>query len=168
VIRRPLFVCSVLFLAVGLMLGAGCSKKRPAEPAAPVVVTPVERAPEPAPAAEVQPAPARVELEDLFFDYDKYALRSDAREILGRNAQTLMAHPEVRVLIEGHCDERGTIEYNLALGDRRASAAKDFLVNFGINAARLETISYGEERPFSRGQDEAAWALNRRAHFVIR
>ena len=75
---------------------------------------------------------------------------------------------QVKVLIEGHCDERGTIEYNLALGDRRARAAKEFLVNYGIEAARIETISYGEERPFAPGHDDAAWSQNRRAHFAAR
>ena len=117
---------------------------------------------------ELPPAPPEpVVLEDVFFDFDKSALRPSDRAVLTRNAQTLQQHPDLRVTIEGHCDERGTREYNLALGDRRARAVRDFLVRFGIDAARLEIVSYGEERPFAIGHDESSWALNRRAHFVI-
>jgi peptidoglycan-associated lipoprotein len=107
-------------------------------------------------------------LEDAFFDFDKYNLRADALVTMQRNAETLVAHPGLRILIEGHCDERGTVEYNLALGDRRARSAKEFLVKYGVASGRIETISYGEERPFAYGHNEDAWAQNRRAHFVIK
>ncbi|RKX65746.1 MAG: peptidoglycan-associated lipoprotein Pal, partial [Thermodesulfobacteriota bacterium] len=91
----------------------------------------------------------------------------DAAEILKKKAQWLKEHPEVHLLIEGHCDERGTEEYNLALGERRANSAKEFLVNLGIDPKRISVISYGEERPVDPRSCEEAWAKNRRDHFVI-
>lgn len=107
-------------------------------------------------------------LSDVFFSFDSFLLSEEARRILERNAEWLRSHPEAQVVIEGHCDERGTVEYNLALGERRAQSAKDYLVNLGISADRLFTISYGKERPFVLGHTEEAWAQNRRAHFVLR
>lgn len=105
--------------------------------------------------------------EDAYFDFDSSALTAAAQDVLRRKAQYLDANPGVNVLIEGHCDDRGTNEYNLALGERRAQSAKMFLVDLGIAASRLNTISFGEERPVDTGQNEEAWAKNRRAHFVI-
>ena len=106
--------------------------------------------------------------EHIHFDFDKSTLTPAAREILRAKAMWLRNNVDASVVIEGHCDERGTTEYNLALGDRRAKAAKDFLVDMGISASRLSTISYGEERPLDPGSNEAAWAKNRRAQFVLR
>jgi peptidoglycan-associated lipoprotein len=105
--------------------------------------------------------------EDIHFDFDRSTLRSDAQEILRKKAEFLLIYPGVSVVIEGHCDERGTNEYNLALGDRRAESAKAFLINLGIAPSRLTTVSYGEERPADPAHDEDAWAKNRRASFVI-
>ncbi len=102
------------------------------------------------------------------FDFDKSDIRPDAAEVLKSKAAWLQENGGVNVIIEGHCDERGTDEYNLALGERRANAAKAFLVSLGIADARMETISYGEERPLDPGQTEEAWAKNRRAQFVIK
>jgi len=110
---------------------------------------------------------ARGYLQDVFFDTDSYDLEPEAREALAENAEWMREHRSVEILIEGHCDERNTREYNLALGERRAAAARDYLVFLGIDANRIRTISYGEERPFALGHDEDAWRLNRRAHFVI-
>lgn len=110
---------------------------------------------------------AKFENEDIHFDFDKYYIRPDAAEILKKKAQWLKEHPEVHLLIEGHCDERGTEEYNLALGERRANSAKEFLVNLGIDPKRISVISYGEERPVDPRSCEEAWAKNRRDHFVI-
>lgn len=107
------------------------------------------------------------ENEDIYFAFDSAALSQEAQAILRKKAAFLKAHPNIRVTIEGHCDERGTNEYNLALGEARAKAAKAFLVDLGIPAERLATISYGEERPIVKGSNEEAWAKNRRAHFVI-
>jgi len=105
-------------------------------------------------------------IKDTFFDFDKYDIREDARQTLNENARALAERSHLRVTIEGHCDERGSEKYNLALGDRRANATKEYLVGQGVSADRMETISYGEERPFASGHDEESWAQNRRAHFV--
>jgi peptidoglycan-associated lipoprotein len=103
----------------------------------------------------------------VLFAYDSYELDPDARATLTRHAAWLRANPSVRVTLEGHCDERGTREYNLALGDRRANSAKNFLASQGIDVGRLSTISYGKEKPAVDGSDEAAWAQNRRAVTVV-
>lgn len=105
--------------------------------------------------------------EDIHFDFDRYDLSARAREILANKAYFLKQYPSTKILIEGHCDERGTAEYNLALGERRANSAKQYLVQLGISEDRISTISYGKERPLDPGHNEAAWAKNRRAHFVI-
>ncbi len=133
-------------------------------------------APAPAPAPAPPPPPPTVivledpiekgYIQDIFFDYDKSEIRPDSREKLDKAAAWMKAHPEAEFLLEGHCDERGTREYNLALGDRRANATKDYLVSLGVDAAKLKTISYGKERPFVEGHDESAWSKNRRTHFV--
>ncbi len=106
-------------------------------------------------------------LKPIFFDFDKYDIRPGDAEILKENAALLKKFPNIKIQIEGHCDERGTNEYNLALGERRASSTKQYLINLGISKDRISTISYGEERPFDPGHNEEAWAKNRRAHFVI-
>ena len=106
-------------------------------------------------------------LEDVFFDTDRFDLTPTARDALSKNAAWLQKHATISILVEGHCDERNTREYNLALGERRASAVRDYLVFLGIAPQRIQIISYGEERPFALGHDESAWKLNRRAHFVI-
>jgi peptidoglycan-associated lipoprotein len=112
-------------------------------------------------------AKERFENQDIHFDFDKSSLTPAAQAILRDKAAYLMANTGVSVIIEGHCDERGTNEYNMALGDRRAGSAKSFLVDLGVESRRLTTISYGEEKPVDSGSNEAAWAKNRRAHFVI-
>jgi peptidoglycan-associated lipoprotein len=105
--------------------------------------------------------------DDIHFDFDTDTLTMDAQDLLKDKAQWLMDNPDAHVIIEGHCDERGSNAYNLALGDRRARAVKNFLVTLGIDSNRMTTISYGEERPLDPGHNEAAWAKNRRAHFVL-
>lgn len=106
-------------------------------------------------------------LADIYFDFDQASITDAARATLVRHAAWLAAHPEVRVVVEGHCDERGTVEYNLALGDKRAQATRDTLVGLGVASARLSAVSFGKERPLDVGHDEAAWAHNRRAHFAV-
>ena len=108
------------------------------------------------------------EVKDAFFDYDKADIRSDARDALSSTAQFLRSYPQVKVVLEGHCDERGSTEYNLALGDRRAAAAKQFVVSLGISADRIETVSYGKEKPFCTASTEDCYAQNRRGHFVMK
>jgi peptidoglycan-associated lipoprotein len=106
--------------------------------------------------------------ENVYFGFDDSTLTKKAREVLSAKADWLRSHPDVTVVIEGHADERGTKEYNMALGQRRAQSARNFLVNAGIDADRLTTISYGEERPADPRSNEMAWAKNRRVHFRIR
>jgi peptidoglycan-associated lipoprotein len=118
-------------------------------------------------ATEAASAKDLYEFKDINYDFDKFNLRSDAREILEKHAEWLNKNKEVKIVIEGHCDERGTAEYNLALGERRASVAAKFLVDMGIVAKRIKTVSYGEEMPLDPGHNEEAWAKNRRAHFVV-
>ena len=106
-------------------------------------------------------------LKDIRFDYDKYEIRREDEEILRENAAFLKKNPKMKIQIEGHCDERGTAEYNLALGERRANSTKKYLVSLGITSDRISTISYGEERPLDPRSNEEAWAKNRRAHIVV-
>lgn len=166
----------------------GCPKKQPVtpEPELEVVTEPAE--PEPTEMPEPEPEPVEdvvepglpqdlVELNtyvqdqgligDVFYEFDQADLGEDDRERLARNAEFMRENPELVFRIEGHADERGTNEYNLALGNRRATAAKDYLVNLGIDPVRLQTISYGEERPFCTESTEACWQKNRRGHFVV-
>lgn len=130
-----------------------------------------------APSEELTPAeptPMRVEprgivseLRTVYFDFDSAALTAETRAALENNAQWLLQHPGIQIQIEGHCDERGTIEYNYNLGQRRANSVKEFLISRGIDPATIHTISYGEERPVDPGHDESAWQKNRRAQFLI-
>jgi peptidoglycan-associated lipoprotein len=116
------------------------------------------------------PADANTEggpLADIRFELDSSALSDAARQTLGQHAAWLKAHAGARVTIEGHCDARGTVEYNLALGEHRARAARDYLVSLGVATGRLHTVSFGKEKPLDPGNDDAAWAKNRRAHFVV-
>lgn len=148
-----------------LVMTAGCGKKAaPGVSTTPVVTsTPAPQPEEPPPPAE---RPKTLALSDVFFDYDRYNIRGDQLEVLNGNAKLLVDHSGERVLLEGHCDERGTVEYNLALGERRANTVRNFLVQYGVDASRLTTISYGEEKPFAMGSGESAWSQNRRVHFV--
>jgi peptidoglycan-associated lipoprotein len=166
-------------LGLALML-SGCPKKvETAKSTAAVqeekVAAPPELVkPEPAPAPKVEETPAARAVEmpsqnlaDALFDYDQYTIRADARAVLENNAGWLKNNPKVRVKIEGHCDERGTNEYNLALGERRAKSVKRFLESVGVDQSRLSTISYGEERPACTDKTEGCYAKNRRVHFTI-
>jgi peptidoglycan-associated lipoprotein len=107
------------------------------------------------------------EMQDAYFDLDKADIRSDARAALGKSADFLRNHPQIKVVVEGHCDERGSTEYNLALGDRRAAAVKQYMVSLGIGAERISTVSYGKEKPFCMESNESCWQQNRRGHFVM-
>lgn len=171
-----------LVLAAGLLVTAGCCTKKPAPAPAPEVAA---EAPAPVPvpteAPIPTPPPAPVEtlpadlaelnrmgyLKDIFFDFDLFDVRPVERDAMSANAEWLRKWPAVKIQIEGHCDERGSNKYNMALGERRANAARDYLVSLGIDGSRISTISYGEERPFVEGSNEQAWSQNRRAHFVI-
>jgi peptidoglycan-associated lipoprotein len=105
--------------------------------------------------------------EDIHFNFDDSSLLPEAQEILQMKAKYLTQNPGMSIIIEGHCDERGTNDYNIALGDRRANGVKSFLMDLGIDASRMRAISYGEEKPLDPGHDESAWSKNRRAHFIV-
>ena len=107
-------------------------------------------------------------LGDIFFDFDSSALSTEAQEQLKQNAVWIQKNASQSVTIEGHCDERGTDEYNIALGERRATSAKQFLTTLGVSDAKVSTVSYGEEKPFDPGHNEEAWSKNRRGHFVTK
>ncbi|HYN22897.1 MAG TPA: peptidoglycan-associated lipoprotein Pal [Thermoanaerobaculia bacterium] len=145
----------------------GTSPSAPAEPvtAPPVAAAPVESPS--GPAVAQAPKGLDVTVKDIFFDFDQAAIRDDSKTTLADNVLWLRTNPAAKVTIEGHSDERGSSEYNLALGERRARVTRDFLVAAGIEANRVNTISFGKERPFVLGHDESAWKWNRRAHFTL-
>ena len=135
------------------------------EATARVTVTQPPPPPAPAPTASEEDL-FNQNVKDVFFDYDKYSIRPDEQAAVQADAAFLKQHPDIKVTIEGHCDERGSTEYNLALGDNRANAAKTALVQDGVPADNIKTISYGKEKPFCTEHNEACWQQNRRAHFV--
>ena len=184
--RRAVTVMAV----VSLMAAAACGKKpapvtRPIPPPPPITSTAPRPPGPPEPVSEpvmVPPEPVRDDaissgtiddlnrnslLKPIYFELDSSELSPGGQRVLDENAAVLKKYPSWAVTIEGHCDERGTAEYNLALGERRAVAARAYLVSLGLSADRLRTVSYGKEFPFDPGHDEAAFAKNRRAHFVI-
>jgi peptidoglycan-associated lipoprotein len=148
--------------------GGGSQTQSDSQPTAPATPT----APAPAPTATARPAvkdfAAVADLVDVYFDFDKYDIRAADTKTLDANAAWLKSNPNHLVLIEGHCDERGTNEYNLALGERRAKSTMNYLVSQGVQANRITIISYGEERPVCTEKTEACWAKNRRAHFLVK
>ena len=177
------FIRLGLGLLVFFFMAAGCSstdKKPEAQPAAANVPAEASKSAGAAPSSstssssleaaqrgESTATPASSALKDIYFDFDSYDLRADARATLKANGEWLKANPSAQVQIEGHCDERGTTEYNLALGSKRAQSVKDYLVTLGTATDRLSTISYGEELPVCTEHSEDCWQKNRRARFVI-
>jgi len=133
-----------------------------------VTVTQPPPPPPPAPPALTDTEIFKSRVKDAFFDYDQYSIRPDAQAALQADAKLLNERPGIRITIEGHCDERGSEKYNLALGDRRANAAKEFLMGQGVNSSRIDSISYGKERNFCEEHNEECWQQNRRAHLVMR
>ena len=194
--RKKIMGCIVV-LSLGALFASGCAKKDMVKAEEPVAAVPTQTAPAapkpaPLPAAKPEPvaetpakeaniapetgkeggagnqAPQLVsELQKIYFNFDSSDLSEASRSTLSKNAELLGKQPSLKVRIEGNCDERGSDEYNMALGERRAKAAKDYLVNLGVQSDRLSIISYGEEKPADDGHDEAAWAKNRRDEFVI-
>jgi peptidoglycan-associated lipoprotein len=162
---------TLLFTAALMsILIAGCAKKPKVEP--PTKTTPTETKPADKPSDKPTTEGPGVNTEPsskfmaIYFDFDKYNLRDDAKANLKRNIDVMKAESDLKIIVEGHCDERGTVEYNLALGERRAKSARDYMVSMGIKGDRISTISYGKERPALYGHDEEAWAKNRRDEFV--
>jgi peptidoglycan-associated lipoprotein len=149
---------------------AGSASRLPAPPepvAEPTIVPPEPLREDSIASASLDDINRNSPLKPVFFEYDSSELEGDARGVLDANALVLKKYPSWTITIEGHCDERGTAEYNLALGERRAVASRAYLVSLGISADRLRTVSYGKEFPFEPGHDENAYVKNRRAHFVI-
>ena len=147
----------VMVLALALGLGAGCAKKAEVQTSA---------TEDPA-AVALNPAVQTITDGIVYFDYDKYDVKSEYTGMLQQKAELMKAYPDIRVRIAGNCDERGTQEYNLALGERRARAVYDYLVMLGVNPSQLEMVSYGKERPAVSGDTPEAWALNRRDNFDV-
>ncbi|HEY5133421.1 MAG TPA: peptidoglycan-associated lipoprotein Pal [Candidatus Krumholzibacteriaceae bacterium] len=163
----------ILALAIAIVLSPACAKKhvtpleKPVEQTSPPVIPPPIEQQQGENPPVIQEKPVEIALGDAFFDLEKYVIDDEYRSVLTKNAELLMANPSRKLLVEGHCDERGTIEYNMALGEKRAKAVIDFYTTYGVKPDRLTMISYGKERPFDPGHDEAAWAKNRRAHMVL-
>ena len=161
--KKKWIFLALLLVIPGLMFSVSCQKKL--VDASPEPVAKEEPKAEPAPVA--YKAPGVIMQEDIYFDFDRATLTPAAQDNLLRKAEWLRENSDVTVTIEGHCDARGTNEYNLALGDRRAESAKAFLVDLGVDASRVTTISYGEERPVCTQKNEECWAKNRRDNFVV-
>ena len=193
--KSTAWILGALLLAMLLVLGVSCAKKKVTMEAEPMEEERVVEDAAAQQAAEAEAARRAAEMakmseadrqrqeaammaedarmrafveENIHFDFDKYVLTPKAMMILDEKAAYLREHPEVRVLVEGHCDERGTNEYNLALGDRRANSAKTYLVKSGVGESRITTISYGEEQPLCMDHAESCWWTNRRAQFQVR
>ncbi len=176
---RRVMVVSLLGVAV---MAVGCAHKKPATAAPPQPQTPYASAAVESPEAQngmpMDPLTGDLDavneyvrshglLRDVYFDYDSAELSADARQALAANARFLGDHASFAVTVEGHCDERGTTEYNLALGDRRATATRQYLAQLGVDGGRMEGISFGEERPSCTLSAEGCWSQNRRSHLVI-
>lgn len=166
---KRLFFFVTLAAMLALVI-AGCPKKQvPVEepPTKPVAQDTTQKPPEKPAEPPAKPTLREDQFQTVYFDFDKYNLRPDAKAALDANYQLLTEYGDAIVKIEGHCDERGTVEYNLSLGEKRARAAMEYLVGLGISANRVSIISYGKERPAVMGSDEAAWSKNRRCEFRI-
>lgn len=173
------FLIAILIVSFTLVFFNGCQKK--------VVTEPVKEAPKVEPVTEAPPKIEKPELTEaeifqrktleevnrqgylkkIYFDFDKYTIKDDMKPVLQNNADWLMGHAGVEIRIDGHCDERGTVEYNMALGEKRAKAAKEYLVTLGVGADRVTIVSYGKSKPLVKGIDEESHYQNRRDEFII-
>jgi len=170
--RRPAITQAAAPPPTGAPVAVAPPPPAPAPVVAPPAPAPAPAAPTPAPVETARPAPKDFvpapQLADVLFDFDKFTIRPAAAKTLRSSAEWMTANPNHALLIEGHCDERGTDAYNLALGDRRAKAAMDFLVAHGVPAGRINVVSFGKERPACSEKNEDCWSRNRRAHFVLK
>jgi peptidoglycan-associated lipoprotein len=164
---------SLLVILLGTFLISGCAKKTVSETTVEEVLSDIPETGQNIEAYEESTEPLKNEaltsvgLERVYFEFDQFVLTEKARGVLAANAEFLQAVPTLKVSIEGHCDSRGSDEYNLALGEHRSQVVKKYLVSLGISPERMETVSYGEEMPIDRGASEMAWAANRRAEFKV-
>jgi peptidoglycan-associated lipoprotein len=186
--RHPVFILFILALVLSLAVAAACAKKPPPQAPAPPPPPPAAApAPPPPPPPPPPPAPpprplseeeiftrktleqlnAEKPLNDVFFDLDRSDIREEGKSTLQKDADWMKRWTSTQVTVEGHCDSRGSAEYNLGLGSRRATAVKEYLVSLGIAANRITTVSKGKEQPFCREENESCWQQNRRGHFVI-
>ncbi len=165
---KKLGILLISLLAISFIV-MSCGPKEPVEEVQPVVTEPVVEEPvtEPEPPPPPPPTLKESQFVTVFFDFDKYSLRGDAKTALDNNYNILNEFATAVIKIEGHCDERGTVEYNLSLGEKRAKATMDYLVGLGVDPGRISIISYGKERPADDGHNEAAWDKNRRCEFRV-
>jgi peptidoglycan-associated lipoprotein len=181
-IKKGLIIFSIGLLVVLTITGCGGEKPKTTETPVKLTEKPISKPTKEEPFPKTEPMGDEIIdisalttdelnqmgfLKDIHFDFDKYNIKPDEARILDENARWLKMHPTVEIIIEGHCDERGTNEYNIALGDRRARAAYNYIVALGIDLSRMRIVSYGEEMPIDPGHNEIAWEKNRRAHFLI-
>jgi peptidoglycan-associated lipoprotein len=160
--RKAMTIGLGLALALSLL---GCAKKQTVKQSPDLSPDPGAKAEQPV-IPEANPE-AKIEFRTVYFDFDSYDVRDADRQFLMESAKVMRANGRLVVRLEGHCDERGTVEYNLALGDKRASAVREYLVGAGVDAKQLRTVSYGKEKPAARGSSEEAWAKNRRVELVV-
>lgn len=173
---KRIFVFRFTVFTIALLLLSACSSSKKikhdttgtSKEKVRVTESPVTKIDEEKPIPKEEKQTERMSLRDINFDFDKYDLRPDAFSILAEHVHNLKQHPETSFVIEGHCDEWGSTEYNLALGERRAAAVKNYMVKSGISANRISTISYGKEKPLDSRSTKEAWAKNRRAAFVLK
>jgi peptidoglycan-associated lipoprotein len=159
---------TLTILCLVLALGFGCTKKQTVKQEEPIKQPEValQTPPVATPPAEAQPVVPKIEFKTIFFAFDSYSLNDDGKALLNQAGGQLRSYPDVSLRLEGHCDERGTAEYNLALGEKWANAVRDYLENLGVSRSRLSTVSFGKEKPAVTGNDEASWAKNRRVEIV--
>jgi peptidoglycan-associated lipoprotein len=166
--QKMKFLSKVLMISLLLVVAAGCASKKKVGAGEAGELTEEQLAAEREARfgeGAIPTAEGGGLFKDVFFDYDSSVVNFEGREAIAANAQILKSRPGLAVTIEGHCDERGTAEYNMALGNARARAVRTLLISYGVEGSRVQTISYGEEVPLDLGHDESAWAKNRRAHF---
>ncbi len=169
---KKLFFLLIIGVVAFSLAGISCGKKKVAEEVPVIDTTPPPPPVDTTPVVKEEPPPPPPQLKEsqfktVYFDFDKYNLRPDAKAALDANYELLKKFPNAIIKIEGHCDERGTVEYNLSLGEKRAKAARDYLIGLGISPNRITIISYGKERPVDPRHNEEAWAKNRRAEFKV-
>lgn len=162
--RFQYFISAVVVLSVILF---GCSKKQTTKQEEIVKPEPTVEKPVTPPPAEEKKPEIKIDFQTVYFAFDSYSLDDAATGLLNEAAKLMRSYPQLTVRLEGHCDERGTTEYNLALGEKRSVAVRDYLVNLGVERSRLATVSYGKEKPADNGHNEISWAKNRRVEIVV-
>ena len=158
----------LIAMCLVLALSLGCFNRQTVKQEEPIKQPEValQAPPVATPPAEAQPVVPKIEFKTIYFAFDSYALNEDGKALLNQAGGLLRSYPDVSLRLEGHCDERGTAEYNLALGEKRADAVREYLENLGVSRSRLFTVSFGKEKPAATGNDEASWAKNRRVEIV--